>query len=340
MIKVIIDEDVMDFVGPIFVTGMPRSGTKLLRDLLNNHSKIAIPQNESLFIPRAIRMLGSDANFEKTEILEKFWSIFRSSKFYANQISNGNGITFEIIQSYDAKTWDQLMKPLFMQCSPKDEMAGLIWGDKTPGYILHLQLLQKTFPNAKFVHIIRDPRDYVCSVKQAWGRNEFRAAERWARTMSVCEGFRSAKSNSYLEVTYEALTSNPSEVLEKICAFLGIVFEPEMKNLGRVTENLGDTKGQSSVVKNNSGKFQNRLSPRKLKRVEEIVFNHLERLEYPPVSKAIKHVPLTGLEMKLFKLHDSFYSLKFHMQQKGFQAGIVYAYRLYRDHSWRNTSAD
>ena len=55
-----------------------------------------------------------------------------------------------------------------------------IWGDKTPGYLSHIPLLKRLYPQAKFIHIIRDVRDYCLSIHKAWNKNILRAAQRWS----------------------------------------------------------------------------------------------------------------------------------------------------------------
>src|SRR5690606_34430729 len=60
-----------------------------------------------------------------------------------------------------------------------DATRSRIVGDKTPEYITRVPLLAQLFPRAKFVHIMRDPRDYVVSIRKAWGKSLPRAAQRW-----------------------------------------------------------------------------------------------------------------------------------------------------------------
>ena len=86
-------------------------------------------------------------------------------------------------------TWAIFFESILRYYGVKDEVE-IRFGDKTPGYILHLTLLKEIWPDIKMVHIIRDPRDYSASVRQAWGMSLMRAAHRWPTTMKAAIRYR------------------------------------------------------------------------------------------------------------------------------------------------------
>jgi hypothetical protein len=104
------------------------------------------------------------------------------------------------------------------------------WGDKSD-YLDRLYLIHRVFPNAKFIHIIRDGRDVAQSVlKLKWGPDDvIRAAEWWnnhvwvGRRMGAILG-----PEQYLEVRYERLVTNPEEQLRRCCEFLHEEYSPQM----------------------------------------------------------------------------------------------------------------
>ncbi|MEZ4826782.1 MAG: sulfotransferase [Bacteroidia bacterium] len=321
------------FHGPLFISGMPRSGTKLLRDLVNNHSRISIPTHESHLIPWMIRTLGIDFDLNQEVNLEKAVAAFRTTKFFGNYPQKAEKVTAAYIRSQaDKLSWAVFFEVLFRLMAPDNE-GDFIWGDKTPGYILHYDLLQVLFPGARFVHIIRDPRDYAWSVQNAWGRSMYRAAHRWNETMkSIRE--KAAGNANYLEVRYEDLLENPAAVLRQISEFAGLSYEPGMEKLQRVTENLGEAKGQKTIIAGNKNKFLDRIPKNKLRRIEELVCTEAKKLSYEMVNP-VSYRPLTKREMFFLKIQDGFSSARFHMGERGISKGMKYFLKLHREGSWR-----
>jgi hypothetical protein len=105
------------------------------------------------------------------------------------------------------------------------------YGDKTPPFVQHMDLLGRQFPEARFVHLIRDGRDVARSlVETSFGPNGLaRAAERWSRrvTRGRASGSRLGPAR-YLEVRYEALVADPAAALREICAFVDVDYRDEM----------------------------------------------------------------------------------------------------------------
>ena len=113
------------------------------------------------------------------------------------------------------------------------------WGDKTPLYMQHLGLLERLFPDARFVHLIRDGRDAALSflsvppalMTEGWGHPQDAAgfACQWATEVaSARELGARVGGERYREVRYEALVADPGGELRAVCAFVGLEFDPAM----------------------------------------------------------------------------------------------------------------
>lgn len=327
------------FKGPLFISGMPRSGTKLLRDLMNNHSNISIPEHESHFIPMMIRTYGLDIDLNNDNNLTEVLKTFRGTKFYGNYPQHAAAISLNAIkEALPDRNWATVLEYIFRTFAPDQGYESFIWGDKTPGYILHYDLLKKIFPHARFVHIIRDPRDYALSVNNAWGRSMFRAAQRWHETMQKIRS-KPKGDHEYLEVFYEGLLDDPAKVLAQICEFAGETYEEDMPTLRKPTENLGDAKGKSAIMKGNKNKFLERIPTEKLKRIEELVCAEAEKMRYTMVNNPVDYKPLGKNEILWLKVHDGFRSAWFHMQEKGAFKGFQYFMKLHKQGSWRGVSS-
>src|SRR5262249_12607901 len=103
------------------------------------------------------------------------------------------------------------------------------WGDKTPMYIEHLELLHSLFPAARMIYIVRDGRDVALSLmRESWGpSNAFVCAEQWRRENEPRPIVAELKSKGLLyQLRYEDLLADPARVLGDIMAFLGIASTP------------------------------------------------------------------------------------------------------------------
>lgn len=324
------------FSGPLFIIGMPRSGTKLLRDLLNGHTNFAIPVIESHFIPYLYRKFGNFPEFGRNCSFDEFYNDFRESSFVINMKQLNIVMKKEDFGSITAETTlAEIFEDILKYYAPKNLCDNrIIWGDKTPGYLKHMGLLKKLFPQARFLHIIRDPRDYALSVSNAWGKSRLRAADRWRKTLSTAREDGNFIGDDYLEVFYESLLDSPEQTLTLICKFLDVNYENEMTILSNPTENLGDAKGYTTILKNNKQKYFMHFSPAMIKRIEELVYPVLSRTQYD-IHFAQQYRPLSKPHQFILKVFDGLASAIFHIKDKGLVNGIRYFTTLHRRSSWR-----
>jgi hypothetical protein len=210
---------------PIFIVGCGRSGTTLLRLTLDRHPDLAIP-GESHFIPyvwRERRTYTARGDVDARRLAER---IVRSPHVRLW------GIPHEALRRRIAELHDpdlgSVIAAVFQAYA--DAQGKPRWGDKTPRYVRHLDLLDRLFPNARFLHVIRDGRDVALSyLSLPWGPATVRqAALKWRRDVSAGLHAGRRLGDRYLEVRYESLVNDPAAVLEGICAFAGLTWKDEM----------------------------------------------------------------------------------------------------------------
>lgn len=320
--------------GPVFIAGMPRSGTKLLRDLLNQHSQIGIPEVETHFIPLLIKKYGEDLNFNN-ESKKQLINDFLKTSFYWNMKNKGFAVSEKFYNRLKNVTnWQNFVFLILSNFGPKQENDNLLYGDKTPGYINHLPLLKSICSNAKFIHIVRDPRDFCLSVKNIWNKHLLRAAYTWNNTLKKTTYFKEKYQQDYIEIKYEDLISDVEKTMKKLSEFLDINFEPAMCMLSRSAENYGDAKGKTEVLKNNKNKFVNKLSKSQVQKIEALAFSQMNRLGYKPMY-AVKNKKPGRFILSYWKFYDAFNSAKFHVKEKGIANGLMYFKKLHNQSSWR-----
>jgi hypothetical protein len=294
------------FDGPLFLVGMPRSGTKLLRGLLNRHPRIGIADIETEFLPWLARQFERFGDLREQACFDAFTRALAPHSYFRWRAEQGRAV--------DPRRWraacaDFTLAGVFEALLRDDVDAprgsGRIWGDKSPSYIDDIALLRRVYPQAKVLHIVRDARDYCLSIHKAWGKDMLRAAQRWADGVRKARADGAALGADYLEVRYEDLLEATAAELRRVCDFAGVEFDPAMTALEASTENLGDTTGVVGVVRANRDKFRRAMAPRTLERIEEIAGDALRERGYALALPPRACRRLGALEMRLAQLKDA-----------------------------------
>jgi hypothetical protein len=209
---------------PVLVLGVRRSGTTLLRLILDRSPGIAIP-DESHFMPQLAHRhptpVAIDEFIEDVRRLPTLarWGITADDvvPLLRPGMATGDAIG-TVFAAYASK-----------QGKPR-------WGDKTPAYMRYLPLLERLFPDALYVHLVRDGRDCALSFLQlpdeaatrSWAHPEDASgfACQWVTEIHDAEALgRRVGVARCLEVRYEDLVGDPAVVVEKVCNFALLPFE-------------------------------------------------------------------------------------------------------------------
>ncbi len=209
---------------PIFVVGPARGGTTLLQSALGAHHRIAAPP-ELYFVARIASLSDYYGDLESDDRLAlaveetvafALWEPLGIDRSAALDRARGGPRTMAGVMS-----------------AVMDELAHswgkARWSDKSPwqgpGDVVAL------FPDAAFVHIVRDPRDVIASSRQApWiDESALELASKWRRFHGHAVQFgTNAGPRSYLQIRYEDLVADPEPVLRMVCTFLEENFDPAM----------------------------------------------------------------------------------------------------------------
>lgn len=314
-----------NFSGPLFIVGMPRSGTKLVRSLVNNSPEISIPPAESLFIPHFVSKHRLEEPILTAGLLGRIFRDLQQTTFFMNMQREGIVLPRETLASLagEPSSWEVIFGFILRFYTRACKPAAIIWGDKSPSYRMHLPLLKQIFPAAKFLHMIRDPRDYALSVRRAWGKSALRAADQWQEQVQYAAAAGKAMGADYLEIRYEALLEQPGAVLQNVFAFLGTAYEPTYLTLQQPSENLGEAAGKAEILSSNTGKYAMQMKPAARRRIEEITLPTAAALGYA-FDSSVQHRPLSPVSRAILKGYDGLAALRFHLQEKGLKQGIRY----------------
>ena len=213
--------DAPDSTGsPFFVVGSARSGTTLLRLMLNAHPLIAVPP-ESRFITE---LWNGSAEVESSAYLDALAAHkrFTAWELPIEAVADALGGVDRI--SY-ADAIDATYRA-YARSKGKER-----WGDKTPRYVEHIPFLAGLFPDARFVHLVRDGRNVALSYADVpFGpKTVARAAELWAKRVSagIMSG-RSLEPGRYFELRYEDLVADSEGRVKELTEFLDVPFDEAM----------------------------------------------------------------------------------------------------------------
>ena len=217
---------------PIIV-GAARSGTTLLRLMLDSHPHLAIPP-ETHFLP-ALRALQT-----RPELKGAAGADAACAEFIRTVTGSLNwaecGLTEDTLRAAVAPKPERpfgvsgavrRFYRLYAEARGKTR-----WGDKTPPYVTRLRDVAALLPEARFIHLIRDGRDVALSVRGLWfdagrGNLEDQAANWLWRVREARQ--QAAFCAHYIEVRYEDLLESPRATLERVCAFSGLEYDPALE---------------------------------------------------------------------------------------------------------------
>jgi hypothetical protein len=221
---------------PIFIVGCPRSGTTLLQLMLHAHPAIAIPPENRFLLELYDRRehFGDLRDLHNRRKVARFIVKRRRSKVDDYGLNRAR-TKRRIVQQ--AVTVGSAAGVVFHSYAAR--FGARRWGDKRPAYIQRLDVVLRMFPDAQVVHIIRDGRDCVSSLKRMpwWAGGSMVAIWTWRAAINNGRRARAGLSpDSYIEVRYEDLVTAPEHELRRLCDFLGEDFDKAMLEPHRVAD--------------------------------------------------------------------------------------------------------
>jgi hypothetical protein len=226
-----------------FITSRGRSGSTLLQSILNAHPNISAPI-ESKFILHLKSKYQYTINWDEKTVKQFVDDLFtnRKIKLFWNMEKDNIINAFSVYEVNSFADACKVVYIAFPQMSPKEEIKLLV--DKNPAHSRFIPDLLEVFPNAKFIHLIRDPRATIRSQMKAFQKKSiYHLAQLWFfLNKKMAQQYEESKINS-TRVYYEKLVVNPKNVLKQLMEFLQLEFKEEM---------LESHKSTRELAKNNS----------------------------------------------------------------------------------------
>ncbi len=290
----------------VFIVGCPRSGTTLLRRMVDAHPQIAI-MPESHWIPRIFegRIGLAPEGLVTPELIPH---LLEHPRFDYLQLDEEE--LYGLLETQQPSSYADFVGRIF-------DLYGLgkaktLVGDKTPGYVRWINTIHALWPRARFVHLIRDGRDVCLSMAKwktahqkkpgiftTWKDDSVSTTAFWWE-LNVRSGRQVGHSlgpKLYYELRYESLVANPEEECAALCTFLGLPYDDAMLRFheGRTKTDPGlDAKHAWLPITPGLRNWRSQMPTEDVERFEAAAGQLLDELGYPravprPRPEALEH---------------------------------------------------
>jgi hypothetical protein len=279
----------------VFLVGCPRSGTTLLRRICDAHPQLAVV-HQTRWIPRTFEFRRglTPEGFITPKLLERMRDPRRLRRLEMEEddlerlFGNSGGVSFASFVTALLDLYGKRHGKRFV-------------GDKSPGYVRYMPMLHELWPEAKFVHIIRDGRDVCLSVLDwrkgvtsfaTFEEDPFTTAGVWWEWYVRLgrEGARQLGPGLYHELRYESLVAEPERESAKLCEFLGIPYDASMVRFheGRTSPKPGlSNKAAWLPVTRGLRDWRTTMDADAMQRFEAAAGDLLDELGYPRGAPSI-----------------------------------------------------
>ncbi len=267
---------------PFFLIGAQRSGTTLLRLILNAHSQIAIPEEGTFLIPLLKKgnlrhplsgtALSALVSYLSQNPQLKLWAC--DLEAYLSELARKESISL-----------GRLIDDLYSIYARQNGKT--IWGDKTPPFFRKVDIFHSLFPQARFIHIVRDGRDVFDSwrkIDQTKG-NVSTIALDWCYKLSRIErSFSGIPESNKMTLRYEDLLQRTEESVRLVCRLLDVPFEAGMLEFYRSSHKYIGTHHSKLIFRpvdsKNVNKWRKNLTRREIRSFTLLAGGSLRKYGY------------------------------------------------------------
>lgn len=291
--------DAENKVRPLFVLGNPRSGTTMFRLMLTAHPGICIPP-ESPFVIQYFYKYGRTSDWSPASLcliakdviggadLERRWEI---------EFDN----FVEFARQSHVKDYASFCRSVYLFYARAKGKTGLVyWGDKNNSYRNYVHILRDLFPDAQFVHLVRDSRAVFASYRalpksssEYSPRLPMEAAKfcsQWNATLASIDRYCGVEPGArFYFLKYEDLVSEFDKTMAALCCHLGIELHEDMRNFHAVNskQNLEPTmydnwkwRTREPITASRIDKWKTSLLPQDIAIIETLTCGNLVRFGY------------------------------------------------------------
>lgn len=309
---------------PFFIVGASRSGTTMLRLMLNAHSRLAVPDELGYFRHvEGKHDLGEwDTPLSETDVRALVQGFVEKN---AESLGGGRADLEAVALAGADRTLRGPFQALLEDWARRSGTER--WGEKTPHNIFYVDVIAGMFPEAQFIHVVRDPRAVVQSMNSSpyYSDETVFNALNWRK--SIREGERLLNAHLRPErqqtVRYEDLVCHAESTLRSVCSFLGEAFEPKMLRFYETADQhmAGPIRTPSikgPVNQKGLSKWRRRLRPSDVAAIEGLCREEMNALGYEGTG-----TPSVRLRLLPRVLYWKWKAWK-HRNRRGFEVGFPF----------------
>lgn len=287
---------------PFFIVGNSRSGTTLVAEILKNHSSVHV-LNETHFIEEFSNEKKSFEHIARTELfrlINTMLTIQRKDYYRKSEYEIYPMDYARVIALYDAQKTKNFAT--LNKCFLKSEALkkGKEWGgDQTPRHVFHINEILEMYPEAKFIHMVRDARAILFSQKNKWkaslrhGHPKFEIIRTYLNYHPVTTSMlwknaikaglsaqNKLNSKIILTIRFEDLVNQPQKTITTLCDFLKIPYQAEMPNVSVTLCADKRDEGKKGIDKEISTRWRSGLSQTEIFLADAIGGDQMRKLGY------------------------------------------------------------
>jgi Sulfotransferase family len=272
---------------PVFICGALRSGSTLLHLMLDHHPNIKNPGEFDFLFDK----VNDDGSFPLLSDYHEFLD--------SNRIFKSKNLAIDTSLSYP-----ELIRSFAAQLSEKQHILAL-------NVHRNFHRIPQLFPDAKYVHLLRDPRDVArSSIEMGWSGNVYFGADHWIDTeLSWDNLIKIIPLQRQATVRFEQLIANPESELAALCTFLGIPYDKGMLDY---PSHSTYKKPDKSLVH----QWKNKQSQREIQQVEAKASELMGKRQYPLSGHPL--ITIGFIEKIYLTLQNKLYRFKFGVKRYGF----------------------
>ena len=278
--KTMVEGDMLVDRGPVFIGGIERSGKTYMRFMLSSHSPLAFTRRTNIW-PNIYSRFG---DLSQVSNFERCLEAMMQNKHIRALEPDTERIRQEFWRGIPS--YARLFALVHVQYAERQGKSR--WGDQTELIERFADLIFDAYPDAKIIHMLRDPRDVYEASLARKPRDRSRVGDltaRWLYSAAWATRNHQVYPDRYKIVRYESLVSQPKETLGDVCEFLGIEYQPAMLRMEDVPRFwIGDEEhtiiGDTPLKKDFIGRFRKGISVYEIAFIQKYTGNFLPQYDY------------------------------------------------------------